>query len=393
MSISDHLDMLGVELRATWVQTRKANGDEVQSRVEKTTRMWRSGKFMPLSLRSWSLNSYCLSKVWFKTHCVDLRQLDVNKIHSCCKSWLYADQFLKPEELVMFRPPSYGGLGIHHVKYKALAALTKTFLETAGNTKFRNSLFHSNLFRFHILQDSSLPNPGFPPFYTQEFFQKIRQVHNETPLNIMKMSEKQWYQLYLEDYCTMEIQEDQQARFISTRSELISPSTDWERTWRLSRQKGLGPEHTTFLFRLGHRLLVTKERQNRTNSANSPTCTALGCGGQAVEDLEHALVHCQANGNVGMALMNILRLHHPALSVEASLRLELDVPADDELSTVWLLAATLLSIWEQRQASNKVQPYLVRAQLEAKVNQLRQTSFSNYATLIIEKVQLMFEYC
>jgi hypothetical protein len=112
-----------------------------------------------------------------------------------------------------------------------------------------------------------------------------------------------------------------------------------------------------------------------------------------VEDLEHPLVHCQANGNVGMALMNILRLNHPALSVEASLRLELDVPADDELSTVWLLAATLLAIWEQRQASNNVQPYLVRAQLEAKVNLLRQTSFSNCATLIKEKVQLMFEYC
>ena len=106
MSISDHLDMLGVELRATWLQTRKANGDEVQSRVEKTTRLWRSGKFMNLSLRSWSLNSYCLSKAWFKTHCVDLRHLDVNKINSSIKSWLYADQFPKPEEFVMFRPAS-----------------------------------------------------------------------------------------------------------------------------------------------------------------------------------------------------------------------------------------------------------------------------------------------
>ena len=29
MTISDHLDMVGVELRATWSQTRKANGDIV----------------------------------------------------------------------------------------------------------------------------------------------------------------------------------------------------------------------------------------------------------------------------------------------------------------------------------------------------------------------------
>ena len=64
--------------------------------------------------------------------------------------------------------------------------------------------------------------------------------------------------------------------FISTRNELASPTTDWERTWRLARLKGLGPDNTTFLFRLGHKLLVTKERQSRTNPASSPICTALG---------------------------------------------------------------------------------------------------------------------
>ena len=51
----------------------------------------------------------------------------------------------------MFRPASYGGMGIHHVKYKALAALTRTFLETACIPKFRESLFYSNLYRYHIL--------------------------------------------------------------------------------------------------------------------------------------------------------------------------------------------------------------------------------------------------
>ena len=72
---------------------------------------------------------------------MDLRQHDVNKIHRCVKSGLYADQFLKSEEMVMFRPASYGGLGIHHIKFKALAALTRTFLEAACNPKFRISLF------------------------------------------------------------------------------------------------------------------------------------------------------------------------------------------------------------------------------------------------------------
>ena len=31
--MTDELDMVGVELRATWTQTRKTNGDAVQGRV------------------------------------------------------------------------------------------------------------------------------------------------------------------------------------------------------------------------------------------------------------------------------------------------------------------------------------------------------------------------
>ena len=102
MTISDHLDMLGVELKATWSQTRKANGDIVQTRVSSTSKQWKTGKFMHLSMRSWSANQYCLSKVWFRTHSVDLRVMDVKSITSSVKSWIYADQLLKPEEIVLF---------------------------------------------------------------------------------------------------------------------------------------------------------------------------------------------------------------------------------------------------------------------------------------------------
>ena len=36
MSIYDHLEMMGVELKATWSQTRKADGDICQTRVGDT---------------------------------------------------------------------------------------------------------------------------------------------------------------------------------------------------------------------------------------------------------------------------------------------------------------------------------------------------------------------
>ena len=89
MAISDHLDMVGVELRSTWTQTRKANGDILQNRITSTINPWKSGKFMPLTSRPWSINSFALSKVWFKCSSVDLRVADLNTIASSVKSWLY----------------------------------------------------------------------------------------------------------------------------------------------------------------------------------------------------------------------------------------------------------------------------------------------------------------
>ena len=122
--------MVGVELRATWSQTKRANGEIVQKRVSDTVQLWKSGKFMELSLRCRSLNIYCFSKIWFRTHSVDLREMDINKITSSAKSWLYADMLLKPDEVV-HRPVCSGGLFLFHVKCKAFAGLTRSFLETA----------------------------------------------------------------------------------------------------------------------------------------------------------------------------------------------------------------------------------------------------------------------
>ena len=330
--------------------------------------------------------------MWFRTHCVDIREQDINKIHSSTKSWFYADQLLKPEEIVMFRPASYGGLEVQNVKYKALAALTRTFLKTACHPSFQRSLFHSNLFRFHVLNDTTIPNPGLPPFYSAQFFKKIRQVHLETPLNITTMTEKQWYRLYLEDFCTMESIGERQGHFIPTRIEESSPDTDWENSWKLKRLKGLGPEHTSFLFKLVHRLLVTRERLHRTNSAASPNCRSLGCQAQPVENLEHAFFLCPANKNVGKAVPHMLCEQHPHITAEAALSLDLVIQPDQELPLTWALTASLLSIWNQRQSSQKVQPYLVRAELEAKVNLLKQTRFEKVACIISKKNQKMFRF-
>ena len=373
--------MLGVELKATWSRTRKANGDICQARVGDTIRQWKSGKFMHMNMRSWSLNQYCLPKIWFRTHSVDLRVQDVTKITSLIKSWLYQDQFLKPEELVMHRHPSVGGLGIHNVLIKAQAGLIKTFLETATNSKFRGSLFHTILFRYHILGDTSLPNPGFPPFYSADFFSKIRQVHDETPLNVATMSEGQWYQLFLQDNCTMEEGDGDQRKLIMCRVERSKPEVDWERSWRLARMPGLGPENVSFLFKLVHQILPTQERVARTSARASPACPVRGCD-HVCEDLAHAIVLSQGNDGVGHRMMSCVREFSPRVGIESALRLDFDVEEDMELPLVWLIATVSLEIWKLRVDKSRVQLYDVRAQLEAKINLLRETRFTSSTILL-----------
>ena len=89
---------------------------------------------MALSLRPYSANTFALSKVWFRTATVNLRESDYLSINSSIKKWIYADLLLKPEEILLFRPVQKGGLGLVSVKHKGTAFLIRMFLELAANS-------------------------------------------------------------------------------------------------------------------------------------------------------------------------------------------------------------------------------------------------------------------
>ena len=330
---------------------------------------------MPLVLRPWSTNSYVMSKVWFRCGSVDLRVGDISAINSSVKSWLYADLLEKPSESVMCRPASHGGLGVASVKYKAQAVLTKTFLETAAIPTFRHSLLHSLMFRYHVLGDSSVPDPGFLPYYPAAFFEVIKYAHLETPLNILSMSISQWTRLLTEDGLTMETFGDTQ-RYIPCKSELSSPTSDWELSWRLCRLSGLGSDLASFNFKLLHGLLVTKQRMHQFSPGTSATCTL--CEENVDEDIQHALLHCGYNDGAGQALLEAVHVQLPDTSAAALLRLELaQLPEDLELPMVTFISTILLAIWEKRLSRSRILLYDIRATLEARCLLLRKTRLDN----------------
>ena len=126
---------------------------------------------MPLTLRPYSANTYALSKVWFKCSSVNLRVQDINVINTQVKSWLYQDCFEKPSELVLYRQAEDGGLGLFHVQLRSLALMIRSFLETTVHPYFRHSLFEQLLYRYHVLGEDSLPDPGLTPYYDKKFFE------------------------------------------------------------------------------------------------------------------------------------------------------------------------------------------------------------------------------
>ena len=91
-----------------------------------------------------------------------------------------------------------------------------------------------------------------PPYYNESFFNSISWVKENTPLNIATMTTAQWYRVLLAREVTMMEIVDQPMQYISCRTELASPNTDWELTWRRARLKGLGSEATSFICKLLH---------------------------------------------------------------------------------------------------------------------------------------------
>ena len=165
-------------------------------------------------------------------------------------------------------------------------------------------------------------------------------MHGESPLNVTKISEKEWYGILVEDQVTMESINGGRWKHISWHAEIKSPTNDWEKSWRLARLKGLGLKNTSFLFKLLHCTLVTQERLARTKPNLNPLCKLSGCPGIKQETMAHALIYCQGNNETWAAVLNSLNPFASGLQAEEALRLEFIVEEHLELPPVFSLAIT-----------------------------------------------------
>ena len=275
------------------------------------------------------------------------------------------------------------------MKIRALALLIRTFLETSVNPTFRHSLYHEILFRYHVLGEVSLPDPGVPPFYSEEFFKVIQHYHVNCPLNIARMSTKDWYRVLLEDQLLMsQPTENTPAMLLPTRAETLSPENDWPKIWRLARMNGLASQLTSFLFKLLHGLLPTQDRVHRLGvDVGDQPGLCQHCHAE-VEDPLHALFSCHLSQVAGLGLLGYAQTTVPNLSPEAALKLDLGAALSDkeELATICLLATGWLYIWEARSNKKRVCLYRMRAEVEAMITILRKSRHREVGELMVEMI-------
>ena len=366
MKLCESLAMVGVDLTATWQATRKKNNDELQMKVNACIGAWKSGKFMPLISRPFSINTYCTSKVWSRTGSIDLRVADGTAISSKLKSYCYQDLLQKPSEVLLYRRVEEGGLGLLHVQSKAQAHLIATFLQTAASSMYRGSLFHSWLFRYHVLRETSLPDPGFTPYYDRNFFDLIKFAKDKTPLNPVHMSVKQWYRLLLEKSVTRrEVDLDGRTELIPCRVEERFPEVTWEESYRLCRLPGLSPDSKSFLFKLIHTLLPSNERLHHLNQLPSPLCR---CRAGVVETYQHIFFNCELNREASQSLIQCIKSYARDITEEKALRLVVEADEPFLLPTISLLSSGLELIWDNRKLNKHTSLISMRAELEFSIS-------------------------
>lgn len=382
LKISEFLDMLGLTLKSSFTQTRKVNGEVIQKKYSDTINPWKVGRFMPLVERSWSLNTYALSKVWYKSHCVPLRTADINFINTTTRKWLYADLLVKPADIIKHRDKQNGGLGVFHVKCKSVATLIKSFLETAENPRYIRSQYHQALLAWNVHDDHSIPNPGNNPYYSKEMYNLIKRAVEEGMV-LATMSCKDWYKFALQ----IELEElgpDGSMQLVPCRAELLTPQNNWEHSWTLARLKGLSSHQLTFLWKLLHQLLPTRERQSRIlREVNSSVCQVCNTG--EIDSLSHALATCPGSREIFNWMKLGLNKFITNLTVEQILLLDINISQPvpfNELPFVWFIAEVLGNLWESRYAGKRCRINEISAAVLAECNTLRKTKYKDISLII-----------
>ena len=281
-------------------------------------------------------------------------------------------------EIVRYRSKVSGGLNIFHVKSKASATLIKSLLETGSASGFIHSHYHQALLAWNVHDDRSIPDPGKNPYYTEETYNTIKRAVAEGK-DVVKMTGKEWYSFVLSS-----VIEEEEGELIPCKAELMYPLHDWSRTWSLARLSGLSSNSMTFLFQMLHQILPCRERLARILPRVENNICRVCNAGESDSQL-HSLSACDGSRetfNWMLAGLNkVCENVTPPRVLLLDFSPSVPLPFHD-LPVVWFCAEVLRRIFAYRREEKRCRLYVVRAEMEAEVNMLRRSKYSEMAVVI-----------
>ena len=219
-------------------------------------------------------------------------------------------------------------------------------------TCFPTNQYHNCLYRWHVLEQRDIPDPGRPPtpYYSSTFFSLIKDVKENTPLNVARVTVNDWYRLLLEKRVTHTSDPD--------------PSySNWSKT--SFQQENALPE-------------LEKFRQV-----------------PAFTDTTAHQLDCTNNSEISTPLLSCLRTYFPSITTEDIVALNIPCSESLELPVAWLVSTCLGMSWEAKLAGKRARLNTCKAELIARVKLLKSTKWKHYqlhnsAVLLEDMINLHF---
>ena len=143
----------------------------------------------------------------------------------------------------------------------------------------------------------------------------------------------------------------------------------------------LGPNLTTFLFKMLQQILPTAERIARILPNKSLYCTRCRGNGQVTETLEHMFA-CEVSQPVSAILLQGLRQLVPDITPSKILTLDFDNQEEQSFPITWTIAHFLSSLWQLRVEKKAIQLIRIRSDMEASCRLLRESRLNKTSELL-----------
>ena len=269
MKVVDHINLLGVKLARTTTKTRELTGSDLVSSVQSKINHFKAGRHSALVLKPHLANVYLLSKISHKAAAVHLRSSDVQKLQSAIKGWVSQELLKKPKELLLYRSKEDGGLGLVNVQARAMANLTRSFLQSV-----LSSPYSSAIYKVFVKDDEDVKQfVKKPSFYPEAMYASVKEALRDLGGQIFSLTAKQWQTRLTENLAThVRVPTSGIVSLLPSPAEESWPDSNWSQSRLNLSLKGLSPNQRSTLFKLSNDLFPHSEQLQKFNLSSTAEC-------------------------------------------------------------------------------------------------------------------------